>query len=142
MARLVGGCHCGNIEVDFELSFPTPDVVPVRLCVCSFCRRHGARSVADPRGRARFVIGEVAELHRYRFGLATADFLICRRCGVYVGALLEDGDSAWATLNANAFADAAAFAGSETRVNYDSETAEQRLERRRRNWTPAELVIR
>jgi hypothetical protein len=41
---------------------------------------------------------EPALLTRYRWGLATADFLVCGRCGVYVAAVLSEGASAWAVI--------------------------------------------
>jgi DNA-3-methyladenine glycosylase I len=44
LAVLSGRCHCGNIELAFESSVPA-EQLPLRACVCSFCRAHGARFV-------------------------------------------------------------------------------------------------
>ena len=83
-----GGCHCGNIEVEYDSAIPAAEAA-VRACQCSFCRKHQSRSVSDPAGAARIRVKEPGELSRYRFGHGTADFIVCRRCGVYVGACSE-----------------------------------------------------
>ena len=56
----------------------------------AFCRAHGARTTSDPNGAMRIRIRDSEKLQRYRFGLKTADFLICRACGVFVGALMDE----------------------------------------------------
>lgn len=135
-----GGCHCGNLAVRFETGLRPADL-PVRACQCSFCRRHGARCVSDPGGRASITARDEGALVRYRFGLNTADFLVCGVCGVYLGALMsEDDGRAFATLNVNAFDKNGVFADA-TPVSYDAETEPARRERRRLKWTPAELHI-
>jgi hypothetical protein len=136
---LAGGCHCGSLEVTFETA-SAPAALTVRACACSFCRRHGVRTVSDPDGRLEFRVRDPAQLNRYRFGLATADFLICRRCGVYLGALMTDGGAAYAIVNINALATPDVFAQAAVPVSYDRETAAGRRARRRAGWTPAALV--
>jgi len=44
---LWGGCHCGNMTVVFESDL-VPEQIGVRADQCSFCRKHGARTVTDP----------------------------------------------------------------------------------------------
>lgn len=139
MTTFLGRCHCGNIEVVLETAL-TPEQLPLRACGCSFCRRHRARTTADPKGRARITVHDPAPLAGYRFAHATADFLVCRVCGVYVAAVLSDGGSAWAILNVNAFDDQAAFWREAMAVVYDGESPEARRARRRRQWTPAEIT--
>lgn len=135
-----GGCHCGNLVVRFETDRQPADLL-VRACQCSFCRRHGARCVSDPGGRATITARDEGVVVRYRFGLNTADFLVCAVCGVYLGALMsEDDGRAFATLNVNAFDSTEGFP-SAAPVSYDTETEPARRERRRRKWTPAELRI-
>ena len=141
MRQYRGSCHCGALEVVFE-SASAPEALTLRACDCGFCRRHGVRAVADPRGAVRIVETAPEALQRYRFGLATADFLLCRTCGCYLGALLGDDDGAWLTLNVNCLEARAAFDPSPPAVSYDHEDAEGRRARRRANWTPAELVIK
>src|SRR5258708_38040170 len=97
MAILHGKCHCAAIEVSFETTL-SPDELEVRACQCSFCRRHGAKTVTDANGRL-VISAQEGTLVRYRFGLCTADFLLCRTCGVYVAAVISDGAGERATLN-------------------------------------------
>jgi hypothetical protein len=129
---LYGGCHCGAVRVEFETAV-APAELPLRACQCAFCRAHGARTTADPQGRVRFL----GPLKRYRFGLGTADFLLCPECGVYLGALCADAEGQWATLNVNCLDEGAAFAQAAHPVSYEGEDAAGRLARRKARWTPA-----
>lgn len=131
MALLAGRCHCGNIEITLETRIDAREL-PLRACQCTFCRRHGSRTTSDPAGRARIKVRDAAELSRYRWGLATADFLVCRRCGVYAGAVMQS----WTVLNVNLFDDQEPFRREPQPVNYDGESAEQRIARRKTVWTP------
>jgi hypothetical protein len=76
---------------------------------------------------------------RHRFGERTADFLLCRGCGAYAGALITEGELQRATLNLRLtpLRDVPA-----TPVSYRSETRHERIARRLARWTPARLVIR
>jgi len=133
--RFIGSCHCGNIEFAFETE-KAPEQLDVRACDCSFCTRHGGRTTTDSRGSVGFTVRDGTRLNRYRFGLRTADFLICAGCGVYIGVVMADGKRSYATLNANTFDERNAFPDDATSVNYDDETVEERMARRRANWTP------
>ena len=128
-----GQCHCGAIRIAFETERP----LAPRQCQCGFCRRHNVRMVSDPDGSATLTLGP--ETQRYRFATATTDYLICGRCGTYVGAVAEADGRTFATLNLNAFDDPRLVLAA-TPVSYDGETAEEKAERRRRKWTPARLA--
>ncbi len=131
-----GRCHCGAIEVVLE-SAKSPDELGVRACDCSFCRGHGARTTSDNGGRARITARAASRLQRYQFGLRTADFLICRDCGAYMGAYFEAEDGrGYATLNTRWFEAAGDFPEAATPAHYQSETAEHRVRRRLGLWTP------
>jgi hypothetical protein len=133
-----GECHCGRVKVRVSLSRASEDF-ELRACQCSFCARHGARTFADPNGRAIIEAHTPEMLQRYRFGLRTADYLICTECGVYIGVLLEAGGAQLVTLNAGGL-DIPEFRGRPARpVNYDAETFEERVRRRLAAWMPAEL---
>ena len=60
----------------------------MRACQCTFCRLHGAISTSDPKGAVRFSIRNEDAVSRYVFGLRTAEFLVCRACGVYLAAMM------------------------------------------------------
>jgi hypothetical protein len=136
--RYAGRCHCGNIEVSFQPTQAAPEL-QLRECGCSFCRRHGATSVTDPAGRVEITLRAPDEVSRYRFALRTADFLVCRTCGVYVGAVATIEGATFATVNANVLDDRKAFTRPPVPVSFEGETAPERMARRRRAWTPAVL---
>jgi hypothetical protein len=127
-----GRCHCGASAFRFESDRP----LAPRACQCGFCRRHGARTVSDPAGSARLTLGPA--IIRYQFATRSADYLLCGRCGVYLGALAEIGGALYVTLNLNAFDDPRLDI-EPAPVRYDGETAEAKAERRRLRWTPARL---
>ena len=139
MNAFEGRCHCGAIGFTFRTSQP-PGQWAVRACQCTFCRGHGARTVSDPKGSVTFQLTEASRLSRYRFGARSADFLVCRECGVYVAALLTSGNRQFATLSINTIRVPLDVPQAEP-VSYDGESAEQRLSRREERWTPlAEAV--
>ena len=132
MVIFEGGCHCGNLSYVFEASAPL-ETLGLRLDMCSFCRAHGARNTSDPNGTISLKVREPQLLERYRFALKTADFLVCRRCGVYIGAALEDK---WFTVNVNTFKQPPPIGFPAVPHDFDAETIEQRIARRRMKWTP------
>jgi hypothetical protein len=129
-----GACHCGAIRFTFFTAIP-PEGWRVRACQCSFCRVHGARTISDAEGSVRFTIVDTNAPIEYRFGLRTAAFLVCGCCGTYVAAVVTTPRGRFATINANALTGRPDIAEA-LNVSYDGETAEQRLARRERNWTP------
>ena len=133
-----GGCHCGTISVQLRLS-RQPDQMPLRSCACAFCRAHGTRTLSDRDGLAEVTASDWSHVERYRFGSRTADYLVCRRCGVYVGAFCATASGLRAVINVNCLADRAAFTQAPAAPDYDGEAPEARLERRAQNWMPAAL---
>jgi hypothetical protein len=136
-----GACHCGNLSLRLEATRPAAEL-PVRLCGCTFCARHQPRYTSDPQGRVTVQVADEALLARYRFGLGLADFLLCKRCGVFVAAFEPDEADASrgrAVVNFNVLAQAAEFTGVPVRTDYDAEDATARRARRARAWTPAVL---
>jgi len=133
--RHSGGCHCGNISVQLDLSH-APDQMPLRSCSCSFCRAHGTRTLSDRDGKAEITVADWSLAEKYRFGSRTADYVLCRRCGVYVGAVCETGSGWRAVINTNCLDDRAAFTQRPAAPDYDGESADVRLTRRAMNWMP------
>ncbi len=130
-----GQCHCGNVELTLETKLRA-DQLRIRACSCSFCRRHAARTTSDPNGRVKITVQDSRQLIRYRFGLKTADFLVCGRCGVYLGAVMKAGEKAYATVNIRTFDDFENFTQGPVAVSYEGETEAERRARRKTNWTP------
>ena len=135
-----GGCHCGNLAFEME-SDRAPEDMPLRTCGCSFCTAQGAVYTSDPEGFVRFRARDPARVSRYRFGHGTADFLICRDCGVYLGVVMAEEGRICAVVNVKACAEPERFTGAPAAMDYDGETEDGRLSRRRAKWTPASYEI-
>ena len=134
-----GRCHCDNIHVRLRLSRP-PEDNRLRACTCSFCRSHSPRMVSDPEGLFEVWADDWSLVENYRFGTRTSDFLICRRCGVFIAAVTELPAGAQAVVNVNCLDDRGRFASVPSLHNFEGETIETRSSRRATNWMPA--VIR
>jgi hypothetical protein len=135
MPSFEGGCHCGNLWFVLEAGAPLQSL-GLRACMCSFCRAHGARNTSDPMGAMQIDVRSPGQLIRYRFGLRTADFLLCARCGVYIGALLPQEDLGWFTVNVNTFREPPPLEFPLQPVVYDDEDLGGRVDRRKTKWTP------
>lgn len=133
ISMYLGSCHCGEIGFSYRTAQP-PEKWSIRACQCTFCRAHGALSTSDPAGQIEFH-GGVA-LNRYRFGQRTADFLICRECGVYVGAVMEASGGPFGIINVNAISPAPITFIATVPMDYGSESKEQRIARRKERWSP------
>lgn len=135
-----GRCHCGAVRGVLHATRPAAEL-QVRACQCSFCTRHGAMTVSDPAGRATFEIDRAA-LSRYQFGTRTGTSLVCARCGMYAGVVLEEEGRIWSALNVRGLAIPQFSGRTGEPVVYEGETAQARIARRKQKWTPTEIVWR
>ncbi len=135
-----GSCHCGNLRLEFESALD-PAEMEVRACQCGFCRKHAARAMADPQGLLTVRVADESRLNRYVFGYRTAEYLICRDCGVYVAAATVGEESPRAIAIVNAMDHRQLFARAPLSVTYDSETRTERVERRRDRWMPVVVEV-
>jgi len=135
-----GGCHCGAIRLAFTSAIDPHDM-EVRACQCSFCRRHGSLAAADPHGRLRVTMREPDRMQRYTFGMRTADYLVCRNCGVYVAAVTRDTGEPRGIVIVNALDDRALFDRTPLEMTYDGEDRQGRIARRREKWMPVEIGV-
>jgi hypothetical protein len=134
-----GGCHCGNVRVQLQLS-KSPEDVAVRACGCSFCRSHRPRMISDPMGLLRVSADRWDNVRLYRFGTRTCDFIVCGSCGVFVAAVSDARErSPRAVINVNCLADRDRFSETPAIHDFDGETVETRLARRSANWMPANI---
>ena len=138
MGLLKGGCHCGNLRMTLRLT-REPSAAGLRACGCSFCRANQTRTTSDPDGAAEIWAGDWAEVSKYRFGTGTADFLVCRRCGIYLGAVTETEAGTRMVTNTNCLDDRALFTGTPAPTDHNGETVENRQARRAAMWTPTIL---
>lgn len=106
---LQGGCHCGQLHLQFATMQP-PAATHPRACDCTFCRKHGAAYVSDPHGSLSVTARDMQAMVRYRQGSNTADFLLCGHCGVLVAVVFEHEGRRYGAANASALDEADAFA--------------------------------
>lgn len=136
MAEFRGSCHCGAIGFLYRTD-AAPESWSIRACQCGFCRAHDALSASDPGGSVEFTSSNPELLNRYRFGLRTADFLLCRQCGVYIGALIETEKGQFGIINTHALTETPEKLAPIEPMTYDAEDVSGRVARREDRWTPA-----
>ena len=137
--RYKGGCHCGAIAYEYRTAIAPADW-SIRACQCAFCRAHHALSTSDPRGEIRFVAADDSRLQRYQFAMRTADFLLCRNCGVYIGAVIETGSGRFGIVNTHTLIPEPEGMARTEPISYDGEDTGGRVARREERWTPVSAV--
>ncbi len=138
MTTYPGSCHCGSVTFTLT-SDKKPEEMRVGRCACSFCRRHGARTMGDPSGSVEFRSAPGA-LSRYRFGLGITDYLLCAKCGAYVGAVMPVENGAIGIVNVNSLDIRDTFDAAPPLHHYDGEDETRRRSRRRKFWMPATVI--
>lgn len=129
-----GACHCRNLELRLE-SDRSPAELGLRTDTCSFCAKHHSAYASDPGGEVHLTVRDADHLARYRFGTRTADFLLCRTCGVFVAAYMAEPPLA--VVNVHVLDARADFLANPLQIaDLDGESLEARLARRRARWTP------
>jgi hypothetical protein len=106
------------------------DVAPA-----SSARANDAIYTSGPAGSVELLIDDAAQVERRRFGLETAEFLTCRRCGDLVAAVTLDTDDPRAIVNLTVLDESLTLPDAE-RVDYDDEKRFKRDQRQQRSWTP------
>ena len=134
-----GVCHCRGIGFVYRTVLAPADWT-IRACQCSFCRMHAALSTSDPAGFLEFSEHVPGALQRYQFGRRTADFLLCRTCGVYVGAVLQSGPKSFGIINVRVMYSILDLLPDAAPMTYDVEEATDRIARRERRWTPTAVL--
>ncbi|MEO8747442.1 MAG: hypothetical protein ABI379_07280, partial [Rhodanobacter sp.] len=130
-----GSCHCGAVIFAYYTD-RVPAEWSIRACQCSFCRAHAALSTSDPAGQVEFAETKSGAMQRYRFAQRITDFLLCRECGVYVGAVIRTPTGHFGIINVNALRPIPAELAAAAPMNYASEAPGQRATRREERWTP------
>jgi hypothetical protein len=133
--RIEASCHCGNIRVTFDW----PDAgstIPARACGCIFCTKHRGVWTSNPHGCFSLHTADASRVRIYRFGSETADFHVCKSCGVVPIVTCEIEGRRYAVFNVNTFDNVGRAELVESPSNFEGETTGDRLARRKRNWTP------
>ncbi|GLQ93390.1 GFA family protein [Dyella acidisoli] len=130
---IAGSCHCGNITYTLDWS-PDPTEIPARACTCTFCSKHGGVWTSYPAGSLKVKVKDVQLVSRYAFGTETADFYVCKQCGVapLVTSLIDE--RLYAVVNVNTFENVDASLLRRSSSTLDGENTDDRLARRKRNW--------
>jgi hypothetical protein len=128
-----GACHCGNQR--FELQWcPEPALIQARACGCSFCVKHGGVWTSWPAGSLVVSVRDAALVHRYEFGTRTAQFHVCRACGVVPVVTSAIAGQLYAVVNVNAFEGVDRERIRVHAAAFDTEDEATRLARRARYW--------
>ena len=133
--RIHGSCHCGNIHIVFD--WPgAGSVIPARACGCGLCRKHGGVWTSHPDARFYLTLADPSRVSSYRFGTGTADFHVCTACGVIPIVTCTIDGARYAVVNVNTFDDVDRSELALAAADFEGETIDNRLARRRRNGTP------
>ena len=135
MRTIYGKCHCGNIE--FELLWPdTDEMLAVRACSCTFCTKHGGVYTSHPDARLTARVADDSLLSRYAFGTETARFYVCGRCGAVPFVTSTIDGTEFAVVNVNTFENVGASELDTSTTDFDGESVDERLARRKQRWIP------
>lgn len=128
-----GSCHCGNIS--FSLAWhPEPTEIPANACACSFCTKHGAVWTTCPSGSLKVRVKDPLLVSRYAFATKTAQFHVCTRCGGVPLVTSEIDGRLYAVVSVNVLEGIDPSRLRRMPRNFDGETEEDRLARRKRHW--------
>ena len=133
--HIQGSCHCGNLKFAFDW----PEIgsaIPVRACSCELCSKHRAVWTSHPNGRFRLTVADVARTNQYRFGTKSADFHVCRTCGVMPISTCVVASRSFAVVNIHTFDGVDSSRFEKRKTNFEGETIEDRFARRQKTWTP------
>jgi hypothetical protein len=83
-----------------------------------------------------FVEHVPAALHRYRFARKTADFVLCKNCGTYLGAMMRSEPKGFGIINVRVLHSLAGQLAESVSMDYERETLAERVARRESRWTP------
>lgn len=131
--RINGSCHCGNLcfQLDWE---PEPATIPARVCGCTFCVKHGGVWTSNPSAALIVTVRDPLMVARYSFGTSTAVFHICSRCGAVPVVTSEIENHEYAVVSVNAFNNVPQSMLRRAAADFEGESVESRLARRKRGW--------
>jgi hypothetical protein len=133
---ITGGCDCNNIEI----SWHTVDygLVP-RACQCDYCLSKAAAYVTKA-GTGFDASIRNEKLHsQVRHGSNSAVFHECANCNQVIFVTSEIDGELYGALNANHLINKFGFSAP-VKLNFSSQTVEQKRERWRQNWCQPVLI--
>lgn len=133
-----GRCHCGNLR--YTLQWPASLAPTLRACACDYCSRQGALWTSQADAPVTLTINDPARVLPYRFGTASADFLVCGCCGILTLTRCTFDGGERTVVNANTFENVALEQCARIATDFDGEDQAQRMARRQRNWSPLSVL--
>ena len=131
--RIQGKCHCENISYELDIPGEAKDL-PVRVCSCSFCVKHGGAWTSHRQGKLAALVRDATLLSTYRFGTRTAEFYVCSRCGAVPFVTSEIESHLYAVVNVNTFDGIDPSSLARAAADFEGETSDARLARRSERW--------
>ncbi|MFM2304705.1 MAG: hypothetical protein RLZZ135_2117 [Cyanobacteriota bacterium] len=129
-----GGCHCGQLAVEFSTN-QDPAAINPRTCDCSFCCKHGASYISDPAGRMVVSGNSARSLREYQQGTNMARFLLCNQCGVLVAVIYKHDSEIFGAVNLGCL-DGQTGLGNSKLVSPRKLTQEEKVSRWLNLWVP------
>jgi len=133
--EIKGCCHCGAISYTYYLPEEC-DHIPARACGCDFCQRHGGCYTSNPKAALDVSIGDTTNVHIYRFATETADFHVCKNCGVVPMVTCRLDETLYAVVNVNCFLAINSAMIVRSASDFEDEAKQARLNRRKTSWIP------
>jgi hypothetical protein len=96
--------------------------------------KHGGVWTSNPSGTLRVIVREPKLVSRYSFGTSTAVFHVCGRCGVVPVVTSEIDNHLYAVVSVNAFNNVPPSLLQRRSTDFEGESVESRLARRKRGW--------
>jgi hypothetical protein len=135
-----GTCHCKQLKVTFKSKRP-PVELPYRQCECSYCTAIAPIYISDTSGQVDWHISKIGSIvGRYQFAMKTADFIFCKSCGSYLGALQANDKGLLSVINVKYFSELLPYVNAVKFLNLDRETPNERSVRRAKHWTPSHIL--
>ncbi|EFA83865.1 hypothetical protein PPL_02935 [Heterostelium album PN500] len=128
-----GSCHCKNITFEFDWNSDV-DTIAARACSCTFCFKHGGVWTSSVTGKLNVNVKDRELLKLYNFGTKTADFYVCKECGIVPLSCCTIDGNLYAVVNINTFEGIDPTLITEIPVTLTEETESSRLARRKKNW--------
>ncbi len=129
-------CKCGNIDIEWDTKV-SPLVA--RKCGCEYCTQQNGEFVSDADSTVSYKIRD-SSLHKIvRNGSGTADFHECKSCGVVL-VTSEIENVLYSVINAKALS-LKDYTLDPKVKNYNGESVDERLSRRKKNWCRAKACI-
>ena len=125
--------HCKNIRYRLISKLPS-DRLPTRTCDCSYCLKQNGIYTSDPDGRLEYSVTNRTDLNCYQFGHKTANFYVCKKCGVMSFILSEIEGKVYGIVNLCALGDLKVSTLPHDRRDFEKESLDERASRRKKYW--------